>query len=183
MAKSPAKMTWNICMLFNSWRCCLGYKSCIYRIVYLHHAGNSLQLEKSSNIVTLYPIVLIYVIKDLVLIGLVAQWYATLCNPLNCSPRLPCPWDSSGNDTGVDCHSWGKCKISFQKSIPVGMKVSSLGRLPLWFGISLLNSVPRNKVSSWETSVESRVRSALQWDSCLFCPSRHCWALSTQYCH
>ena len=282
MPKSPAKMTWNICMFFNSWRCCLGYKSCIYRIVYLHHAGNSLRLEKSSNTVTLYPIVLIYLIKDLVLVVLVAQLYLTLGNRINCSPRLPCPWDSSGNDTGVDCHSQGKCKISFQKSVPVGMKVSSLGRLPLWFGISLLNSVPRNKVaaaaataakslqscptlcdpidgsppgspvpgilqartlewvaisfssawkwknkvkslshvqllatpwtaayqappsmgfsrqeywsgvplhsprnkvSSWETSVESRVRSTLQWDSCLFCPSRHCWALSIQYCH
>ena len=101
---------------------------------------------------------------------------------MNCSPRLLCPWDSSGNDTGVGCHSWRKCKIIFQKSVPVGMQVSSLGRLPLWFGISVLNSIPRNKGSSWEASVESLVRSALQCDNCLFCPSKHCWALPTQYC-
>ena len=37
---------------------------------------------------------------------LVAQWCPTLCNPMDCSPpRLPCPWNSSGKNTGVGCHS------------------------------------------------------------------------------
>ena len=35
----------------------------------------------------------------------VAQWYPTLCNPMDCSPtKLLCPWDFPGNSTGMDCH-------------------------------------------------------------------------------
>ena len=35
----------------------------------------------------------------------VAQWYPTLCNPMDCSPtKLLCPWDFPGKDTGVGCH-------------------------------------------------------------------------------
>ena len=29
---------------------------------------------------------------------------STLCNPMDCSPRLLCPWDSPGKNTGVGCH-------------------------------------------------------------------------------
>ena len=36
---------------------------------------------------------------------LAAQSCPTLCNPVDCSPpRLLCPWDFPGKDTGVDCH-------------------------------------------------------------------------------
>ena len=34
---------------------------------------------------------------------LVTQLCTTLCNPM--SPRLLCPWNSSGKNTGVGCHS------------------------------------------------------------------------------
>ena len=35
---------------------------------------------------------------------LVAQSCLTLCDPLDCSPPDPCPWDFSGKNTGVGCH-------------------------------------------------------------------------------
>ena len=35
---------------------------------------------------------------------LVAQSCPTLCDPMDCS-RLLCPWDSSGKNTGMGCHS------------------------------------------------------------------------------
>ena len=28
----------------------------------------------------------------------------TLCDPMDCNPQLLCPWDSSGKNTGADCH-------------------------------------------------------------------------------
>ena len=28
----------------------------------------------------------------------------TLCDPMDCSPRLFCPWDSPGKNTGMGCH-------------------------------------------------------------------------------
>ena len=34
----------------------------------------------------------------------------TLCDPIDSSPtRLPCPWDSPGKNTGVDCHFLLQC--------------------------------------------------------------------------
>ena len=46
---------------------------------------------------------------------LVTQLLQTLCNPMDCSPpRLLCPRNSPGKNTGVDCHSllpgggWGE---------------------------------------------------------------------------
>ena len=36
--------------------------------------------------------------------GLVAKSCPTLCDSKDCSPRLLCPWDSSGRNTGVGCH-------------------------------------------------------------------------------
>jgi len=36
---------------------------------------------------------------------LVPQLCPTLCNPVECSPpRLLCPWNSLGKNTGVGCH-------------------------------------------------------------------------------
>ena len=29
----------------------------------------------------------------------------TLCNPMDCSPQLLCPWDSPEKNTGVSCHA------------------------------------------------------------------------------
>ena len=34
----------------------------------------------------------------------VAQLCPTLCYPVDCTPRLLCPWDSPGKNTGVGCH-------------------------------------------------------------------------------
>ena len=35
-----------------------------------------------------------------------AQSCTTLCNPMDCSPaRLLCPWDSTGENTGVGSHA------------------------------------------------------------------------------
>ena len=36
---------------------------------------------------------------------LVAQSCLTLCDPIDCSHQLLCPWDSPGKNTEVDCHS------------------------------------------------------------------------------
>ena len=33
----------------------------------------------------------------------------TLCDPVDGSPRLPCPWDSPGKNTGVGCHFLLQC--------------------------------------------------------------------------
>ena len=35
---------------------------------------------------------------------LVAQLCLTLCDPMDCSPQAPHPWDSLGKNTGVGCH-------------------------------------------------------------------------------
>ena len=34
-----------------------------------------------------------------------AQWWSTLCDPMDCNSRLLCPWDSPGKNTGVGCHA------------------------------------------------------------------------------
>ena len=35
----------------------------------------------------------------------------TLCDPIDSSPpRLPCPWDSPGKNTGVGCHFLLQCR-------------------------------------------------------------------------
>ena len=46
----------------------------------------------------------------------------TLCDPIDGSPRLPCPWDSPGKNTGVGCHF-------LLQSVKV--KVKSLSRVRL----------------------------------------------------
>ena len=33
------------------------------------------------------------------------QSYLTLCDPIDCSPRLLCLWDSPGKNTGDGCHA------------------------------------------------------------------------------
>ena len=35
---------------------------------------------------------------------LVTKSYLPLCSPVDCSPRLLCPWDFPGKNTGVSCH-------------------------------------------------------------------------------
>ena len=35
---------------------------------------------------------------------LVVQSSLTLCDPMDCSPPVLCPWDSPGKNTGVGCH-------------------------------------------------------------------------------
>ena len=51
---------------------------------------------------------------------LVTQWCLTLCNPMDCSPppRLLCPWDSPGKNTGVACHSFLQGIFPIQGSNP-----------------------------------------------------------------
>ena len=36
---------------------------------------------------------------------LVTQSCLTLCDPMDCSPQAPCPWESLGKNTGVGCHA------------------------------------------------------------------------------
>ena len=36
---------------------------------------------------------------------LVTQSCPTVCDPMDCSPRLLCPWDSPSENTGVGCHA------------------------------------------------------------------------------
>ena len=33
----------------------------------------------------------------------------TLCHPMDCSPRLLCPWNSPGKNSGVGCHFLLQC--------------------------------------------------------------------------
>ena len=35
----------------------------------------------------------------------VTQLCLTLCHPMDCSPRLLCPWNSTGKNSGVGCQS------------------------------------------------------------------------------
>ena len=37
------------------------------------------------------------------------QSYLTLCDPIDCSHRLPHPWDSPVKNTGVGCHFLLQC--------------------------------------------------------------------------
>ena len=48
---------------------------------------------------------------------LVTQLRLTLCYPMDCSPKLLCPWNSPGKNTGVGCHSLlqGFCDSSVGK--------------------------------------------------------------------
>ena len=44
----------------------------------------------------------------------------TLCDPIDGSPpRLPCPWDSPGKNTGVGCHFLLQCiKVKSESELP-----------------------------------------------------------------
>ena len=48
------------------------------------------------------------------------QLCPTLCDPIDGSPPGSCPWDSSGNNTGVGCHFLLQC---------MKVKVKSLSRV------------------------------------------------------
>ena len=50
------------------------------------------------------------------------QLCPTLCDPIDGSPPGSCPWDSSGNNTGVGCHFLLQC---------MKVKVKSLSRVQL----------------------------------------------------
>ena len=50
------------------------------------------------------------------------QLCPTLCDPIDGSPPGSCPWDSSGNNTGVGCHFLLQC---------MKVKVKSLSRVRL----------------------------------------------------
>ena len=53
------------------------------------------------------------------------QLCPTLCDPIDGSPpRLPCPWDSPGKNTGVGCHFLLQC-------MKVKVKLLSRVRLPV----------------------------------------------------
>ena len=59
-------------------------------------------LESSPNQPTLWSVEKLSSMK----LVKVAQSYPTLCNPMGCGPpRLLCPWDSSGKNTGMGCLS------------------------------------------------------------------------------
>ena len=46
------------------------------------------------------------------------QLCPTLCDPIDGSPRLPCPWDSPGKNTGVGCHFLLQCmKVKSQSEV------------------------------------------------------------------
>ena len=50
----------------------------------------------------------------------VAQLYSTLCDPMDGSlpgSRLPCPWDSPGQGTGMGCHFLLQPRRNMQKEI------------------------------------------------------------------
>ena len=42
----------------------------------------------------------------------------TLCDPMDCSPRLLCPWDSPGKNTAVGCHALLQGIFPTQRSNP-----------------------------------------------------------------
>ena len=50
----------------------------------------------------------------------------TLCDLMDCSPQLLCPWDSPGKNTGVDCHSLLQRKVTFKNGFygptPLGQR-------------------------------------------------------------
>ena len=41
---------------------------------------------------------------DFVCYAMSLQLCPTVCDPMNCSPRLLCQWDSPGKNTGMVCH-------------------------------------------------------------------------------
>ena len=55
----------------------------------------------------------------------------TLCDSMDCSPpRLPCPWDSPGKNTGVGCHAFLQGIFLIQGSNPYLLYLPALaGRL------------------------------------------------------
>ena len=66
----------------------------------------STQTSRNISLLILYPNVS-RTCSFLPLLSLcsVAQSCSTLCDPMDCSPpRLLCPWDFSGKNTGVGCH-------------------------------------------------------------------------------
>ena len=67
----------------------------------------------------------------------VLQLCLTLCNPIDCTPRLLCPWDSPGKNIGVGC-------CALQGIIPTQGSNSSLLHLPHWQAGSLALVPPGN---------------------------------------
>ena len=55
------------------------------------------------------------------------QLCPTLCDPIDGKPtRLPCPWDSPGKNTGVDCHFLLQCmKVKSESEVKVRRSVVS----------------------------------------------------------
>ena len=45
-----------------------------------------------------------YCMYDFVCYAMSLQLCPTVCDPMNCSPRLLRPWDSPGKNTGMVCH-------------------------------------------------------------------------------
>ena len=52
---------------------------------------------------------------------LVSQSCLTLCDPMDCDPKLLCPWNSPGKNTGVGSHSLSPGDLSDS-----GIKLGSL---------------------------------------------------------
>ena len=54
----------------------------------------------------------------------------TLCNPIDGSPRAPCPWDSPGKNTGVGCHFLLQCmKVKSESEVTQSCPILSDPRL------------------------------------------------------
>ena len=84
----------------------------------------------------------------------------TLCDLMDCSPRLLCPRDSPGQNTGVGCHVLLQGIFPTQKSNPSLMSPALAGRsLPL---------APTGKPRVSHLSVHKKEHFKVSWSQCTF---------------
>ena len=79
-----------------------------------------------------------------------------LCDPMDCSPRGSCPWDSHGENSGVGCHSLFRGPSQWEIE----------PRSPVLYADSLL-SEPLRKQKSWYPCIILRKILIFQCDICL----------------
>ena len=112
------------------------------------HSPHQKSLKKKKKVL-LKPFKELEAFQDLSLlvslcVHLVTQLCPTLCNPMDCSllcPRLLCPWDSPGKNTGAGCHfllqessqtrSWTHISCVSLHDLPVNLSLLQTLRVQL----------------------------------------------------
>ena len=82
-----------------------------------------------------------------------AKWLQscpTLCDPIDGKPtRLPCPWDSPGKNTGVDCHFLLQCMKVKSESEVTQSCLTVRDRMDCSLPVSPVHGIFQARVLEW----------------------------------